>query len=123
MTCDDSRLREALLVLLWHRVGEGALEADQVRPSEGHARRGDAFALHASAPVHQLSHADEYFFGVASAQRTGPSKGAAILDVYTPTRRAAGVDHVLGRRTRAQDNHINVRWQGRSSLLFLSIYL
>src|SRR5262249_2906772 len=42
----DPRLLEALLVLRWYRVGEGPLEADQVRPAEGQAGCGDALALH-----------------------------------------------------------------------------
>src|SRR5713101_7710205 len=56
MPRDDPGLRKALLVLLRHRVGEGPLEADQVRPAEGEARCRNAFALHAMTPVHQIGH-------------------------------------------------------------------
>src|SRR5713101_4002138 len=49
----DSRPGEAAFGALWHWIGEGALEADQIWPAEGQARRGDTLALHAPAPVHE----------------------------------------------------------------------
>jgi hypothetical protein len=65
MPCGDPGLGEALLVLLWHRVGESAFEADQVRPIDGQPWRGDTLALHAPAPVHELGNADQDLLGVA----------------------------------------------------------
>src|SRR3989475_8678897 len=67
MPRDDPGLLEAPLGLLWHWVGEGTLEADQVRPAEGQTRRGDTLALHAAAPVHQIGNANQDFLGVAPA--------------------------------------------------------
>jgi hypothetical protein len=37
----DSRFGEAVFGSLWHWNGEGALEADQVWPAKGQARRRD----------------------------------------------------------------------------------
>src|SRR5260221_11432061 len=104
---DDSRLRKALLVLLRRRVGEGALEADQVRPAEGQTRCQDALALHAAAPVHQIRNAGHDLLGVAPAQLPGSSEGAVIDDGHAPAGLAAGIGDALGGRASPQDNHIN----------------
>ena len=107
MPRDDPGLRKALLVLLRHRVGEGALEADQVGPVEGQARSGNALALHTAAPVHQVGNADEDLLGVAPAQLAGSSEGVVIDDGHTPAGLTAGIGDALGGRAGSQDNYIN----------------
>ena len=122
MPRDDPRLHEALLVLLGHRVGEGAFEADQVRPDGGQARRGDAFALHAVAPVHQVGNADQDFLGIAPAQLAGSPEGVVIDNGHAPADLTAGIGDALGGRAGAQDNYINGCCRhGRSSCLFPSV--
>ncbi len=107
MPRDDPRLCKALLVLLRHRVGEGALETDQVRPAEGQARSGNALALHAAAPVHQVGNADEDLLWIAPAQLAGSSEGVVIDDGHAPAGLTAGIGDALGGRAGPQDNYIN----------------
>src|SRR5258708_929269 len=95
MTHRDARLREALLGPLWHGVGKGALEVDQVRPVESQARCGDTLALHAPTPVHEFGHAGQPFLRLAPAILTGPSEGTRIDDIHTPARRLAGIGNCL----------------------------
>jgi hypothetical protein len=114
----DSDLGEAAFGVRWHRIGEGALKAYHVRPVERQARRRDALALHASAPVNELGNADQDFLGVAPAQLARPSKGAGIDDDHAPAGRPAGVGNILGRRARAQDDHIKRHSHKSSSSLF-----
>src|SRR4029453_1202934 len=82
MLRDDSCLLEAVLGLLRHWVDEGALEADQVGPGEEQTWRGNALALHAPAPVHQVGHADQHLFRIAPAQLAGSPERTGIDDGY-----------------------------------------
>lgn len=113
----DSDPGEAAFGALSHRIGEGVLKAYHVRPVERQARRRDALALHASAPVNELGNADQDFLGVAPAQLARPSKGAGIDD-NAPAGRAADVGNILGRRARVQDDHIKSHSHKSSSSLF-----
>src|SRR3989442_7737634 len=71
----NARLRKGLLVLVGCGVGEGALEANQLRPVDRQSRRAHAPALHALTPIHQLRDTHEHFLGITAALLTGPAEG------------------------------------------------
>src|SRR5260370_37456124 len=93
--------------MLRHWVGECALDADQCRSAEGQARRGDALALHAATPVHQVGNANQYLLGVAPAQLAGSPEGVVVDYGHAPAGLTPGIGYALGGRTGAPYNHIN----------------
>jgi hypothetical protein len=105
---------EAELVLLRCRVGEGALEAHQVRPIDGQGIGRDAISRHAAVPVHQLGATDQHFFGVTSAQLAGAAERSRVDYRDTPAGLSAGVGNRAGSGTGAVDNQITL-YENRAS--------
>jgi len=89
MPRNDPHLREALLVLLWRRIGEGALETNQIRPADGQTGGGDALGLHAMTPVHRFGNAHQHFLGVAPAQLACPPGRESTMATLQPASRQA----------------------------------
>ncbi len=61
----DALLCESGLASRRHRIGEGALEGDQLFPIDAQFS-GDAVALHAARKIDRLGTSDQHFLGIAA---------------------------------------------------------
>ena len=89
----DARLQKPLFTCAGHVLDEPALEAHEFRPFDPKVLGGEAPPAQAVRVIDRFGRADEYFLGIASAQRTGAAKRTGINNGHGPTSPATLVRH------------------------------
>src|SRR5207237_2990219 len=77
----DALLGVVVLTLMRNRIGERALEGDQLRPVDPDIT-GHAAAAHAPHAVQRLGTGDQHLLRIAAPQRTGAAEWSEIDDRY-----------------------------------------
>ena len=105
----NARFGVVCLTILWYRISERSLEADEFRPINPSLIAADPFSLHTLDPIHHFSGANQHFLRVATAKSAGTSKGPRISDCYFPTCRGALRRDRRGSRSGTDDDEVELR--------------
>jgi hypothetical protein len=107
------------LLLLRHRISEGAFEGDEFRPTDPKFARNSA-PLHPVCSINGLGTTDEHFLGITSTQCTSSAERAMVHDSHRPARLSDPRAHDLSGGARSNHHqivrfHRDLLWRRRGN--------